>query len=41
MRFMPDRFKPAAFADIPVRRCKNATPFGEMRVVLRAPRPAA
>jgi len=37
MRFMPDRFKPSAFADIPVRRCKNATDMS----VLNAPRSVA
>jgi hypothetical protein len=36
MRFMPDRFKPAACADIPVGRCKNATRFVVMRAVPRA-----
>jgi hypothetical protein len=42
MRFMPDRFKPAAIADIPICRCKNATRFAVLRAVLHAVmRPAA
>jgi len=41
MRFMPDRFKPAAFAEITVRRCKNATRIAVLRDVLSAQRPAA
>jgi len=36
MRFMPDRFTPAAIAVIPGCRCKNAT----AHVVMRALRPA-